>query len=407
MSEKAKLFISYSWSTKEIAEKIYNDLTLVGLEVLKDNHELKYTDRISDFMKSIKRTDYALLIINDGYLKSKNCMIEVLEHLKIDSAWDKTLPVVFSDTNIYTTLDRIYYINYWESQTRKISEALNSIDPINATEIYRDFKQHQDITANIDSFMLNISDRLHITPEKLFKDNYKQIISKIGVKNDQEPLIKLLEIVLISNMESREIALEEYIKSYPESAYYYSIKAGTARNLRKFKQARYFYEKALELDGFNYEALNNLGQLYEHIYKEFDKARICYKKAIKSNPKLDIPRLNLGVLLSNHFKDITGAKKVYEELLEIEPDNAKAHNNISNIYKSDIFRDLSKAEFHIKKAIEINPNYIEAYLNYGNFLKVYKRNIEKGNSYYMKVKELDKDGLYKEIIDMLIKSTKG
>jgi len=407
MSEQAKIFISYSWSTKEIAEKIYTDLTLVGLKVLKDNHELKYTDRISDFMKSIKNTDYALFIINDGYLKSKNCMIEVLEHLKNDSAWDKTLPIVYSDTNIYTAVDRINYINYWEMQTRKIEEAVNTIDPINATEIYKELKQHRDICANIDSFMLNISDKLHVTPEKLFEDNYEQIISKIGIKNDQEPLIKLLEIVLISNMESREIELEEYIKKYPESAYYYSIKAGTARKLRKFQQAKYFYEKALTFDSFNYEALNNLGQLYEHVDKEFDKAKECYEKAIKSNPSLDIPRLNLGVLLTHHFKDIKGAKEVYEELLKIDPDNAKAHNNISNVYKSEEYKDLEKAEAHMKKAIEINPNYIEAYLNYGNFLKVYRKKIEEGNAYYLKVKELDKEGVYKEIIDVLIKSTKG
>ena len=262
MDKTLKVFISYSWSTQEIAEKIYLDLTLVGLDVLKDNHEIKYTERISDFMKSIKKVDYALLIINDGYLKSKNCMIEVLELLKDDSSWEKILPVVYSDTDIYTAISRISYINYWESQTQKIAEAVKSINPINATEIYKELKKYQDITANIDSFLLNISDRLHVTPDKLFADNYEQVITKIGYKNEQEPLIKLLEIALIPNIETREIELDKYIKKYPESTYYYSIKAGTARNLRKFQQARYFYEKALTFDSSNYEVLNNLGQIY-------------------------------------------------------------------------------------------------------------------------------------------------
>jgi len=407
MDKTLKVFISYSWSTQEIAEKIYLDLTLVGLDVLKDNHEIKYTERISDFMKSIKKVDYALLIINDGYLKSKNCMIEVLELLKDDSSWEKILPVVYSDTDIYTAISRISYINYWESQTQKIAEAVKSINPINATEIYKELKKYQDITANIDSFLLNISDRLHVTPDKLFADNYEQVITKIGYKNEQEPLIKLLEIALIPNIETREIELDKYIKKYPESTYYYSIKAGTARNLRKFQQARYFYEKALTFDSSNYEVLNNLGQIYEHVYNEFDKAKECYEKAINSKPDLDIPRLNLGVLLSQHYNDLAGAKKIYDELLELEPDNEKAHNNIANIYKFGEFVDLDKAEFHLKKAIDINPNYLEAYLNYGNFLKAFRKQIEEGNSYYRKLMEIDKNGVYKQIIEVLIKSDKG
>jgi tetratricopeptide (TPR) repeat protein len=402
-----KIFISYSWSTQEIAEKIYNDLTLVGLEVLKDNHEIKYTERISDFMKSIKKTNFALLIINDGYLKSKNCMVEVLELFKNETAWERVLPIVYKDTKIYSALDRISYLNYWESQTQKISEAVKTINPINATGIYKELKQYQDITANIDSFMLNISDRLHVTPEKLFEDNYEQIISKVGIKQDLDPLYKLLEVVLISNPETREIALDEYIKKYPESSYYYSLKAGTARDLRKFKQARYFYEKALTFDSMNYEVLNNLGQIYEHVYKEFDKARECYEKAIESKPDLDIPRLNLGVLLTSNFKDFKRAKDVYDELLTIDPNNAKAHNNISNIFKYTNFQDIDKAECHIKKAIECNPEYVEAYLNYANFLKVFRKKIEEGNSYYIKAKELDKSGVYTKIVDEMLKTDKG
>jgi tetratricopeptide (TPR) repeat protein len=375
MEKSPTVFISYSWSTQKIAEKIFQDLTLVGLSVLKDNHEIKYTDKISDFMISIKKADYALFVINDGYLKSKNCLFEVLEHLKDDSAWEKTLPIVFSDTKIHSVIDRIAYVNYWESQTEKISEALRQINPVNATEAYKELKQYQDITASIDGFLAKISDTLHITPERLFELNYEPIISKIGIENDQEPLVKLLEIALHPDLERKEIELENYLKKYPESAYYFSIKAGVSRRLRKFKQAKYYYEKALELDGFNYEALNNLGQLYQHIDENFNKAKEFYELAIREKPNLDIPRLNLGVLLTQHFKDFAGAKKQYEELLEMDPENEKAHNNLANIYKVGEFEDLKKAEYHMKKAIELNPNYIEAYINYGNFLKVYKKNI--------------------------------
>lgn len=59
-----------------MADKIANDLEVIGIRVIKDNKELEYTDNIPDFMKRIRSNDFALLLITDNYLKSKNCLYE-------------------------------------------------------------------------------------------------------------------------------------------------------------------------------------------------------------------------------------------------------------------------------------------------------------------------------------------
>jgi len=63
--------------------------------------------------------------------------------------------------------------------------------------------------------------------------------------------------------------------------------------------------------------------------------------------------------------------------LKFDPNNAKAHNNLSNFYKGNnpTKEGLEKAEYHLLKAIEINPNYIEALLGYGNFFKSLQKGI--------------------------------
>lgn len=409
MKNKPNIFISYSWQTKEISDKIALDLQLIGLSVIKDNKELNYTDSIPNFMKRIRECNYALLLISDGYLKSKNCLYEVLELQKEDNHWDKVLPIVKNGTKIYSAIERLEYIRFWEQKILELEKALEGISPINSTETYKELKLFKDIASSIDGFLVKITESLHYSPEKLQQDNYEPIVNKIGGDIEPKALTDLLKIALISNLEEREVELYEYSRKYPESGYYYSIKAGTSRDLLKFDQAIHYYEKGLKLDPDNYEILNNYGQVLEHVKKDYDKARVCYEKAIDANPNFDIPRLNLGVLLNRHYDDLNGAKKQYEEILKFDPNNAKAHNNMSNFYKlpNASKEELDKAEFHLLKAIEIKPDYIDALLGYGNFLKVYRKEMEKGNSYYEQIRELDKEGNLKEMLDILIKSNKG
>lgn len=412
MSKKPTIFISYSWQTKDIADKIYNDLQVIGISIIKDNQELGYTDSIPSFMKRIRSCDYAILLISDNYLKSKNCLYEILELQKEENHWNKVLPIVYNGTKIYLALERLNYIQFWEQKIKELESALQNIDPINCAEIYSELKLFKDIAYSIDSFLKKISESLHYSPEEIIEKKYEPIISKLAIDYEPISLIKLLSIALIENLEHREIALDDYIKNNHESSYYYSIKAGTSRDLSKFEQAIYYYEKGLEKDPFNYEILNNLGQIIEFKTQDFEKAKSLYERAIEASPNFDIPRLNLGVLLKRHFNDIEGSKQQYLKILEFDPNNAKAHNNLSNYYKlinpsKPSEENLQKAEYHILKAIESNPEYIEALLSYGNFLKFFRKDFKKGNEYYERIRELDKENNLKEILDILIKSEKA
>lgn len=403
------LFISYSWQTKALADRIANDLEVIGIIVIKDNKELDYTDNIPDFMRRIRSSDYALLLISDHFIKSKNCLYEVLELQKDDNYWDKVLPIVCEGTTIYSSLERVEYLKFWEQKTIELETALKSIDPINSTELYKDLKVFKDISYNLDRFLKQISESLHFKPEEIFEKKYKPITDKLGFGPNAESLISLLNIYLISDLEKREIELDKYIANHKESGYYFSIKGCTARDLFKFDQAIYFYEKGLSIEPNHFEILNNYGQIVQHVKNDFEKAKELYQKAVHSNPKSDIARLNLGVLIKQYFNDFDGAQEQYEKILEFDPDNTKAHNNLANIFKDPTAKkiDLDKAEYHLLKALECDPNYIDALIGYGNFLKFYKKEFEKGNEYYKRVQKLDIEGNLKDILKVMIESEKG
>lgn len=243
MTNKKSLFISYSWQTKNIADKIASDLDMVGIHVVKDNQELSYTDSIPDFMNRIRTCDFALLLISDFYLKSKNCLYEVLQLFKDENHWKKVLPLVYEGTKIYSALDRLQYVKYWEEKTNELQSALSNVNPINSAELYKELKLFQDISFNIDGFIKRVCNSIHLSPTEVIEQKYEPIIERFGLKVDTEPLVALLYTYLISDLEKREIALDQYIDTYKESSYYYSVKGSTARDLGKFEQAIHFYKK--------------------------------------------------------------------------------------------------------------------------------------------------------------------
>ena len=313
---------------------------------------------------------------------------------------------MFNDAKIYKPVERVSYVSYWQQQVSTIENALKDVNPINATSTYEELKNYLEIAQQIDSFLLNLKDKLNTTPEALFKDFYRPLTNRIGTAPNFGQMMQLVPICFIKDPNERLDTLNRFIKANKvDTPHTYSITASCYRDMKNFEMAIHFYKMAVQCDDFDYAAWNNLGQVYELVYKNYDAAKTAYEKAIEAMPQFDIPRLNLGCLLDNHLKDLIGAKKQYEEILTFEENNPKAHNNLATIYRHGELCDLSKFEKHIK--IAVSQKNVEATLNYANYLKTEKKEIELGNRYYQKAREFDIDNKFGPLIDALIKTDKG
>ncbi|QNN44486.1 toll/interleukin-1 receptor domain-containing protein [Pedobacter roseus] len=407
MSKTPTVFLSYCWANHAEAEEIYNDLKQIGILLKKDNHEISYKDDLKSFMRSIRDTDYSILLISKDYLQSLNCMYEVTHLLKEKNVQKKILPVIIDDTSIFKPLDRIAYIKYWEQEKKNLQGQLIKIDPLNALDVYADLKLINEASQSIDNFITFITSMLIVKYSELRPTNYSHLLKAMGIE-DVKYLTDLIAVVQTKSVEKRELLLDEYITKFPPNTFYHTSKAVTCTMAGKFEQAKLNYLQAIKLKSDNYEALNNLGMLYKDVFNNVAKAQECFEKAIKVEPKLTIARLNLAVLRSQYFKDLKSAKFQYERILSYDPKEPRAHNNLGNYYRDIVGKteDHEKAEFHFKKAIEFDPDYLEAHMNYANFLKLNGR-MNEGNSLYRKALELDKDGKFAEVIKTMLNSVKG
>jgi len=284
---------------------------------------------------------------------------------------------------------------------------LRNVDPVNSLEVYADLKIIGEISQSIDGFIQLVSSMLTVKHSDLRPANYQPLLGAMGFE-EVSFLTDLIKVALSKSVEKRELLLDEYITKYPPNTFYYTSKAVTYTMSGKFEQAKFNYLQAIKLKPNNYEALNNLGLLYQDVFQNISKAQEYFENAIKAEPKLTVARLNLAILRSRFFNDEKSAKFQYDRILSYDPKEPKAHNNLGNYYrgvKGEIADDL-KAEYHYKKAIELNPEYIEAYINYGNFLKTHGK-LDAGDKLYKKALELDLEGKFAPVINALLNSLKG
>ncbi len=128
-----QVFLSYSWNDRHVADAIQTHFNYVKIDVIRDERDLDYKSSIRSFMSRIRATDYALMIITDAYLKSSNCMYEVLEVVKDLDYKQRVLPIVQTTTDVFTPTGRIAYIKHWETRRDELAARLSTVEPKNAT----------------------------------------------------------------------------------------------------------------------------------------------------------------------------------------------------------------------------------------------------------------------------------
>ena len=100
------VFLSYCQKDKDIADCIDEKIgkLLEGKATLsRDIRDVEYHESFKKFMQSIEKHDYVISIISDNYLKSRNCMYEMLEVVK-DSKFSQRLLFI-----VLTNEDAKYY----------------------------------------------------------------------------------------------------------------------------------------------------------------------------------------------------------------------------------------------------------------------------------------------------------
>ena len=178
------VFISYAWGEdseerEAIVNQLEQSLQKRGLNIERDKRVLGYKGSIRQFMTRIGEGGCVILVISDKYLRSKNCMFELIQISENERFNDRVFPVVLSDADIYDAVKRIEYIKYWETKKKELDIAMKSV----SSEHLQGIRDEIDLFDTIRDEIANLTDTLQnmntLTPDLLRDADFQQLYDAI------------------------------------------------------------------------------------------------------------------------------------------------------------------------------------------------------------------------------------
>lgn len=213
------IFLSYCWKDDGIANSIYDYFKENhNITLHRDTIDIKNWGSIKEYMQSLNNMEYIILIISENYLKSSNCMYEVLETIRDPKYRDKIFPVVL-DKGIYDPINKAKYVGYWENKFNELNHVIEGLNTQNLGSLSNDLKHYQNIASNISDFINTVADMnnplidgIEETIEQALYDR-KILFSK---KDDSE-FEKNLNILPSILSEPTDLEIDNYVNQFYES----------------------------------------------------------------------------------------------------------------------------------------------------------------------------------------------
>lgn len=179
-----EVFVSYAWTneSKSLVDKLQKVLDENGVRLLRDSDELNYKDSIRNFMQRLGKGKCIIAIISEKYLKSENCMFELLEISKAQKFKERIFPIILTDANIYKPLGRVSYVKYWEQQIQELDDALKSLQGQDLSNLQQDLNLYAEIRRSFDSISHTLRDMNALTSSIHEESDFEQLIKKIQLQ---------------------------------------------------------------------------------------------------------------------------------------------------------------------------------------------------------------------------------
>jgi hypothetical protein len=181
MDADRQVYFSYAWGgeSERIVNELDADLQAKGILVIRDKRDLGFKGMIRDFMQQIGHGHAVIAVISDKYLKSPNCMFELVEIARNKDIYDRIFPIVLADADIYNPVNRIKYIKYWEDKLKELDEAMKSVSSANLQGMREEIDSYDEIRDNISNLTFFLKDMNTLTPEMHENSNFASLISAL------------------------------------------------------------------------------------------------------------------------------------------------------------------------------------------------------------------------------------
>ena len=194
--EGKTVFLSYCQKDKDIADCIDEKMgkLLEGTATLsRDIRDVEYHESFKKFMQSIEKHDYVISIISDNYLKSRNCMYEMLEVVKDskfsqrllfivltneDAKYYKIAPVQNIGADVYSVSGQAKYSKFWSQMDKELDSEIEEIgNSIYAINQIKEEKIIQKILLDLPDFLEFVRENKGLSLTEHLENGFADMIS--------------------------------------------------------------------------------------------------------------------------------------------------------------------------------------------------------------------------------------
>src|SRR5258706_1752962 len=268
------VFLSYSSKDSQYASELDSSCMLYGVNVIRDDRDLKSYDNIISFMNNIKTNDYAIMLISENYLKSKCCLYEFTEFMKKDNFHKKLLPIMLPTFQLTDEMFKSIN-NYFEDPNDS---------PLNNSKtffLFGNTPETNQLSIQFNNIWKYLSEIKLLSFQSLKDSQYKDLFSFIGIY-DRAIWDSLDQILKMKDTEEQEIAFAKLQKEHPGSYIVFYQLATLNKNAKKYKKAIFDYTDFI--DKFKDEihqlmGFYGIGVCYFEL-KEYDRSIEFHQKAL-------------------------------------------------------------------------------------------------------------------------------
>jgi hypothetical protein len=141
-------------------------------------------------MQRIGKGRYVIVVISDKYLKSENCMFELLEIAEHGNFYRRIFPVVLNDANIYRPINRVGYIKHWENEVKELDQAMKEV----SAAYLQGLRESIDLYTKIREMIARLTDTLKdmntLTPEMHESSGFEALYLELekSLRSDGYPI---------------------------------------------------------------------------------------------------------------------------------------------------------------------------------------------------------------------------
>jgi internalin A len=186
-----EIFISYAWGgeSEEYVNNLDRTLQEKGITIIRDKRDLGYKGLIKAFMERIGRGKCVIAVISDKYLKSPNCMFELVQVEKNGELHDRIFPIVLADAQIYKPVARLKYIKHWEDEIKELDEAMKDVGAANLQGFREEIDQYTEIRNTIAELTNLLKDMNTLTPDIHSQSDFQDLIKALEDRLEQDTML--------------------------------------------------------------------------------------------------------------------------------------------------------------------------------------------------------------------------